>query len=75
MNKKILLIAQILMTFMMATLMSGIMSAIAMGLTPEWLAAWPKQLLIAWPIAFVLTLGTSRIALAIVYRLRPHRRD
>lgn len=73
MDKKTLLIAQLLITFMMAASMSGIMSAIGMGLTREWLAAWPKQFLIAWPIAFVMTQITSRLAFAIAFRLRRPR--
>ena len=55
MNKKTILISQILMTFMMAMSMSGIMSLIALGPTADWLAIWMKQFLFAWPIAFVLT--------------------
>lgn len=70
MDKKTLLIAQILITLMMAATMSGIMSAIGMGMTREWLGLWPKQFLIAWPIAFVMTQITSRLAFAIAFRLR-----
>ncbi len=70
MDKKTLLIAQLLITLMMAASMSGIMSAIGMGLTSEWLRAWPKQFLIAWPIAFILTQLTSRIGFALAFRLR-----
>lgn len=71
MNKKSLLVVQILMTFMMALLMSGIMSAIHMGLSRDWLATWGRQFAIAWPIAFVLTQFTSRIAFGIVRRIWP----
>lgn len=71
MDKKTLLIAQILINCMMAASMSGIMSAIGMGIGPVWFSAWPKQLLIAWPIAFVMTQITSGIAFAIVYWMRP----
>jgi len=69
MNKKILLIAQILMTFMMALLMSGIMSLIALGPTKQWLSVWPIQFIIAWPIAFILTQFTSKIAFALAPKL------
>lgn len=61
-DKKTLLLAQVLITFMMALSMSGIMSLIAMGPTAEWLRAWPWQFITAWPIAFVLTMFVSRIA-------------
>lgn len=65
MNKKTILISQLLMTFMMAASMSGIMSLIAMGPTAEWLVAWPGQFASAWPIAFVLTMVTWPLAMAI----------
>ena len=70
MDKKTLFIAQLLITFMMALSMSGIMSAFAMGLTREWLHAWPIQFLIAWPISFVLTQGPTRVAFPLTFRLR-----
>lgn len=54
-NKRILL-TQVIMTFLMATTMSGVMSLIFTGPSLEWLAAWPRQILIAWPIAFVATM-------------------
>lgn len=68
-DKKTLLIAQLCITFMMAFSMSGIMGLIAMGPTAIWLWTWPQQFIIAWPIAFVLTLFTSRIGFAIARRL------
>ncbi|UYV38194.1 DUF2798 domain-containing protein [Rhodobacteraceae bacterium D3-12] len=54
MQKKTMILTQIIMTFMMATAMSGIMSFIALGPTALWLSTWPRTALIAWPIAFVL---------------------
>lgn len=70
MDKKTLLIAQILLTFLMALSMSGIMSALQLGLTKEWLDVWPEQFLIAWPIAFIMTQGATRIAFPVAMRLR-----
>ena len=69
MNYKILLLAQFLISFMMAALMSGIMSLIALGPTVEWLHGWPREFITAWPIAFVLSLLTSRMAFAIAHRV------
>lgn len=54
MQKKTMILTQVIMTFIMATAMSGIMSFIALGPTAFWLSNWPKTALIAWPIAFVL---------------------
>jgi hypothetical protein len=68
-NKHTLLIAQVLITLMMAFSMSGIMGLIALGPTPEWLASWPNSFIIAWPIAFCLTLPFGKIAFAISGRL------
>lgn len=56
MNKKTVLISQVIMTFIMASTMSGIMGLIIVGPSMEWLAAWPLQFAIAWPIAFALTM-------------------
>lgn len=68
-DKKTLLIAQLLMTFMMAFLMSGIMSLLQLGATVTWLQVWPQQFIIAWPIAFCLTLFVSKIAFGVAHRL------
>ncbi len=56
MDKKKVIVTQLIMTFMMATSMSGIMSLIAMGPSATWLSRWPLQALTAWPIAFVVTM-------------------
>jgi len=56
MDKKAVFVTQLIMTFMMAVSMSGIMSLIAMGPTEVWLSRWPVQALSAWPIAFVATM-------------------
>lgn len=56
MNKKRALLTQVVMTFIMAATMSGIMGLIFAGPSLQWLANWPRQFLIAWPIAFVLTM-------------------
>ncbi|MFY0618774.1 DUF2798 domain-containing protein [Shimia sp.] len=54
MEKKTMFLTQVIMTFLMATGMSGIMSLIALGPTALWLSVWPKTALIAFPIAFVM---------------------
>lgn len=56
MNKKTALLTQVVMTFIMAAVMSGLMSLIAVGPSMSWLASWPKQFVVAWPIAFLLTM-------------------
>ena len=55
-NKNFILLSQVFMTFMMAASMSGLMGLFHAGPTLEWLKDWPLQFLIAWPIAFCLTM-------------------
>lgn len=68
-DKKTLLLAQVLITFMMAASMSGIMSLLVLGPTAQWLHAWPGQFVMAWPIAFVLTLFVSRLGFGLAVRI------
>jgi Zn-dependent protease with chaperone function len=56
MDKKTAIISQVFMTFLMALSMSGIMSLIMLGPTTVWLRIWMTQFVMAWPIAFVLTM-------------------
>lgn len=45
------------MTFLMASIMSGVMGAVAAGgFSMQWLSMWPRQFIVAWPIAFMLTM-------------------
>lgn len=68
-DKKTLLLAQVFITFMMAASMSGIMSLLVLGPTSQWLHAWPGQFATAWPIAFVLTMFTSKIGFGLAVRI------
>ncbi|HJE59629.1 MAG TPA: DUF2798 domain-containing protein [Nocardiopsis listeri] len=57
MSKKSILLSQVIMTFIMASTMSGVLGMIfSGGPSMEWLVTWPKQFIIAWPIAFALTM-------------------
>ena len=55
MNRKVIIVNQIIMTGMMALCMSGIMLLIAFGPTTEALSMWPRNFLTAWPVAFITT--------------------
>lgn len=61
-NKKIIIIAQVLISFMMALLMSGIFSFINLGFTELWIKTWLSNFIVAWPIAFILSLFVSALA-------------
>lgn len=69
-----MILAQALISLMMAASMSGIISLIALGPTAEWLSRWPKAFAVAWPIAFCLTLFVGplgfRMAAAIMSAIR-----
>ncbi|WP_072185433.1 DUF2798 domain-containing protein [Citrobacter sp. CtB7.12] len=67
MDKRAILISQLLMTFMMASSMSGIMLLIAVGPTVQWLALWSRQFLMAWPIAFILTMIAWPVSVKLTY--------
>lgn len=56
MSKKSIFLTQVIMTFIMAATMSGIMGLIVTGPSMQWLAGWPRQFIIAWPIAFAVTM-------------------
>lgn len=70
MDKKTLIIAQILLTCMMAFCMSGTMILLSLGLFEGFFTFWMQQFLMAWPIAFVFTQGVSRIAFPLAGLLR-----
>ncbi|KGN32059.1 hypothetical protein N802_10675 [Knoellia sinensis KCTC 19936] len=75
MDKKSALISQVIMTFIMAATMSGTMGLIFAGPSMEWLAAWPRQLIIAWPIAFALTMIAWPVSMKLTGAiLRPRER-
>ena len=65
-KKQTLIIAQIFISLMMALLMTGIFSFIELGMTQIWLYTWMKQFIVAWPIAFVLSIfvGSAGFKLA-----------
>lgn len=73
MDKKTVLLAQFFISLSMACLMTGIFSLLEHGLTADWLAAWAKAFVTAWPIAFVLSMITSRYSFMLAHRLRKGR--
>ena len=61
-TKKLIILAQVFISGLMAFLMSGIMSCLHMGFTAIWLEVWSSTFLIAWPIAFALSLIVGPIS-------------
>ncbi|WP_208646970.1 DUF2798 domain-containing protein [Buttiauxella warmboldiae] len=69
MEKRTVLVNQLLMTGIMALSMSGIMLLIALGPSAALLTIWPKQFLVAWPIAFVMTMVAWPLSNKLTYLL------
>lgn len=61
-NKKTLILAQMLIALMMAGLMTGIFGFLHLGPSPAFFAEWCKSFLMAFPIAFTLSLGVGPLA-------------
>jgi len=71
-DKKTLILAQALIALMMATLMTGIFSALHVGLTGTWLVEWGRAFVIAFPLAFLLSLAVSPIAFRLARAFTGH---
>ncbi|MFC0248082.1 DUF2798 domain-containing protein [Citricoccus parietis] len=73
MSKKHVFLSQVFMTFIMAATMSGLLGMIfSGGPSMEWLTLWPRQFIIAWPIAFILTMFAWPASMALAGKaLRP----
>lgn len=74
MQKKTLILAQAFISGAMACLMSGAMSWINLGLDMA-LQVWFRSFLLAWPIAFVLSLAVGPVAFWLAGRLTRPRFD
>ncbi|MGL5737804.1 MAG: DUF2798 domain-containing protein [Plesiomonas shigelloides] len=60
-KKHTLIIAQLFISLMMACLMTGIFSLLELGFSLTWLHTWAKHFLLAWPVAFCLSLVVGNI--------------
>ncbi|MGL5250998.1 MAG: DUF2798 domain-containing protein [Enterovibrio sp.] len=68
-SKQTLIIAQILISLMMAFLMTGIFSFLELGLSQEWLNTWISRFIVAWPIAFILSIFVGSLGFKIAIKL------
>lgn len=64
-NPRTLILAQVMISFAMALMMTGFFAFLALGPTAEWLRAWIGNFVIAWPLAFCLSLVVGKVAFAI----------
>ncbi|MDI7864908.1 DUF2798 domain-containing protein [Rhizobiaceae bacterium n13] len=68
-DTKTILIAQIFISGMMACLMTGFFSFLKLGPTLQWLQEWPSAFVVAWPVAFCLSLVVGPLAFRIAGRI------
>ncbi|WP_127106892.1 DUF2798 domain-containing protein [Pararhodobacter zhoushanensis] len=74
-SRKVILLAQLFISGLMAFLMSGIMGFVHAGAAPDFLKIWLGAFITAWPIAFVLSLGVSPLAFWMAGRVLGPPRD
>lgn len=69
-DPKTIVLAQLFISGMMAFLMTRLFGFLHLGLTPLWLSEWANAFIIAWPVAFVLSLGVGRAGFSLAQRIR-----
>lgn len=67
------MVAQAIISFSMALLMTGYATCLQMGFTQLWLQTWAHSFVLAWPVAFCLSLVVGKMAFAIAHKLVPVR--
>ncbi|MCW1930818.1 DUF2798 domain-containing protein [Pararhodobacter zhoushanensis] len=72
-SRKVILLAQVFISGLMAFSMSGIMGFLHTGNAPDFIKIWLSAFITAWPIAFVLSLGVSPLAFWMAGRLAKPR--
>ncbi|HGF7192462.1 TPA: DUF2798 domain-containing protein [Vibrio cholerae] len=60
-KKKTLIVAQLFISLMMAFLMTGIFSFLELGMSHVWLQTWMSKFIVAWPIAFILSIFVGNL--------------
>jgi len=68
-QKKTVILAQILISGMMAFCMTGTFSFLQEGATYEWIGIWARTFIAAWPIAFAFSMVISPVAFMISTKL------
>lgn len=68
-NTKIILLAQAITSCVLAFFMTGIFGLIAKGPTTDFIMAWGKHFIFAWPLAFCLSIVVRKWAFYIATKL------
>lgn len=66
---RLIIIAQVFISAMMAFLMTGFAMLISHGLTAALPGLWARAFLTAWPVAFGLSLIVGPLAFRLAYRV------
>ena len=69
---KTILLAQAIISFTMALLMSGYATCLQFGFTMQWLQIWLHAFVMAWPVAFCLSLVVGRAGFKLAHKILPN---
>ncbi len=69
---KTIILAQAFISLMMAFLMTGFFGALHFGFTVTWLTEWAQAFVIAWPVAFCLSLVVGRFGFKLAHLITGH---
>ncbi|QRM54930.1 DUF2798 domain-containing protein [Sinorhizobium sp. BG8] len=69
-DTKTIILAQFFISGMMAFLMTGFFSLLHVGFTTDCLTEWSRAFAIAWPVAFILSLGVGKCGFALAVSIR-----
>lgn len=68
---KTVVLAQAIISFTMALLMSGYATCLQFGFSLQWLQVWAMAFVTAWPVAFCLSLVVGKLGFALAQRIIP----
>jgi hypothetical protein len=74
-SKRVIIVAQVFISGMMAFLMTGFFSFLNLGFSVKALGTWAAAFVVAWPVAFCLSLLVSPLAFMLAGRLAAPGRD
>ncbi|SEM97865.1 Protein of unknown function [Gemmobacter aquatilis] len=68
-STRTILTAQLLISGMMAALMTGFFGLLTLGPSVEFLHHWGQTFLTAWPVAFLFSLAVGPLAFKLAYQI------
>jgi len=68
-HPRTIIVAQLFISCMMAFLMTGFFGFLHFGPTKYWLREWAGAFIIAWPVAFCLSLVVGKLAFSLAVRV------